>query len=223
MSEHSISDAARPQKSCKVDPTLKAGLLSFIETVVNKTMLLDPLTLKRLATLQGSVIQVDCIEPEIQVWLWIESDGIRLAGYHEGDVDAVVSGTLASFMELAGRRKAIFSDVAGLSTSGDEHLINELGDIHKTMELDWEALICRYLGDVAGHGLSEGVRSISNGVKRLFETNADLIPDYLREELKVLPAKAAVDSAQSELEALQTDLDCLSEKVMALEEQIKTH
>lgn len=218
MPEHSLS-----RKQCKVDPTLKTGLLSVIEKVVNRTLSLDPVTLKRLETHQGAVIQIDCIEPEVQCWLWIESNGIRLAGYHEGDVDAVVGGTMASFMELAGRRQTVFSDVAGLSTSGDEQLINELGEIHKAMELDWEALVCRYLGDVAGHAFSEGFRSVSTGVQRLFQTNVDLIPDYLREELKVLPAKAAVDSAKSELDALQTDVEHLSEKITALEEQLKIH
>ena len=118
-----------PEQKSAIDPSLKTGLLSLIETAVNKTLTLDPVTIKRLKEHQGAVLKVECREPDFTSWLWIESDGIRLAGYHEGEVDATVSGTLVSFMELSSRRSATFEDVAGLATEGDESLIAELGMI----------------------------------------------------------------------------------------------
>ena len=205
-----------------IDPSIKTGLLAAIEAVFNKTLQLDPVTIKRLNKHQGAVLRVECLEPDFISWLWIEADGIRLAGYHEGEVDATVKGSLVSFMELAGRRFATFDDVAGLSTEGDETLIAELGEIHKGMELDWEGLVCRYMGDVAGHAVSEGVRRVSSGFQQLFERTARQVPDYLQEELQVLPARADLDFARSEAKALQEYTEQLAERITTLEEQIKS-
>lgn len=210
-----------PEQKCAFDPSIKTGLLASVESVVNKTLRLDPVTLKRLGKHHGSVLQVECLEPGFTSWLWIESDGIRLAGYHEGDVDAMVKGSLVSFMELAGRRFATFEDVAGLVTEGDKALIADLGEIHNGMELDWEGLVCRYLGDVAGHAVSEGVRHVSDGFQQLFQRSARQLPDYLQEELQVLPARTDMEFAQSEAKALQDRTDELAKRISALEEQIK--
>ena len=169
MAERLSSKQAPSKPECLLDPSIKTGLLASIEAVVNKTLALDPVTLKRLGKHQGSVLRVECLEPDFTCWLWIESYGIRLAGYHEGEVDASIKGSLVSFMELAGRRFVTFEDVAGLETEGDETLLADLGEIHKGMELDWEGLVCRYLGDVAGHAVSEGVRRVSDGLLQLFQ------------------------------------------------------
>ncbi|MET4695826.1 ubiquinone biosynthesis accessory factor UbiJ [Endozoicomonas lisbonensis] len=214
-----------PEQKCAFDPSIKTGFLASVEGVVNKTLHLDPVTIKRLGKHQGSVLRVECLEPGFTSWLWIESDGIRLAGYHEGEVDASVKGSLVSFMELAGRRFATFEDVAGLVTEGDEALLADLGEIHKGMELDWEGLVCRYLGDVAGHAVSEGVRRVSDGFQQIFQRSARQVPDclqdYLQEELQVLPARTDMEFAQSEANALQDRTDELAKRISALEEQIK--
>ena len=47
-------------------------------------------------------------------------------------------------------------------------------------------------------------------------------PDYLQEELKVLPPKASVDSVHSETQTLQNDVEQAASRVAALEEQIKS-
>ncbi|AMO57894.1 hypothetical protein GZ77_12560 [Endozoicomonas montiporae] len=211
-----------PEQKCSIDPSIKTGLLASIETVVNKTLQLDPVTVKRLSQHQGAVLQVECLEPDFISWLWIEADGIRLAGYHEGNVDATVKGTLVSYMELAGRRFATFDDIAGLSTEGDKALITELGEIHKDMDLDWEGLVCRYMGDVAGHAVSEGFRRVSSGFQQLFERTARQVPDYLQEELQVLPARTDLEFSQSEATVLQDRTDKLAARIAALEEQIKS-
>lgn len=211
-----------PEQKYTIDPSMKTGLLSLMETTINKTLKLDPVTIKRLQKHQGAVICVECLEPDFTSWLWIESDGIRLAGYHEGEVDATVTGTLVSFMELSGRRSATFEDVAGLTTEGSDELIADLGDIHKNMELDWESLVCRYLGDVAGHTLSEGVRRVSGGIQTLFSKTFSQVPDYLQEELQIVPPKAAAESTRSEVDALQDDVEQLAGRISALEKQIKS-
>ena len=205
-----------PEQKRTFDPSVRIGFLSFIEAVVNKSLALDPVTIKRLSQYEGAVIQVDCIEPEFVAWLWIENDGIRLAAFHESSVDVRVSGTLVSYMELAARRQAACADIAGLETSGDQKLLTELEVIHKDMELDWEALVCRYLGDVAGHGLASGIRSVSESVRSFFQRGFAQIPEYLQEELNVLPAAAAANSFQDQLERLKTSVDRLSGKISDL-------
>ena len=209
-----------PEQRCTVDPSLKMGLLSSIEAMVNKSLALDPVTIKRLSQHDGAVIQVDCIEPEFVTWLWMEKDGIRLAAYHEGSVDARISGTFVSYMELMICRRSDFGDIAGLDTFGDKQLIDELGEIHKSMELDWEALACRYLGDVAGHGLFSGLKELSVGVRSLLQQGMKVLPGCLQDELNVLPAVTEMDSFQEELTKLKADVDQLSEKISNLDEQI---
>ncbi|MGI9276179.1 MAG: ubiquinone biosynthesis accessory factor UbiJ [Endozoicomonas sp.] len=213
-----VDQDARP-KFFMGDPTFRMGFLAALETLLNRTLSLDPVTLKKLGELQGKAVSFHCLEPAFQCYVLFESQGIRLADWQEGDVDASLSGSSIAFLELASHRRVPFGEITGLETSGSEELLSRLESIHADMDLDWEALFCRVLGDVGGHAAAEGVRSIVARLGLLRDTATRNLGGYLQEELQLLPSTAEVRGFANELAALRENLKRLEERVARLGQQ----
>ena len=201
------------------DPTFRVGGLAALETLLNRTLSLDPVTLKKLRALQGKVVSVHCLEPEFQCYVLFDNRGVRLTGWQEGDVDARFSGSSVAFLELASRRRVPFQEIAGFETSGNEELLARLESIHADMELDWEALFCHVLGDVGGHAAAEGVRSIAARLGLLRDTATRNLGGYLQEELELLPSATEARGFENDLAVLRQDLERLEDRVVRLGQQ----
>lgn len=202
-----------------MDPTFKTAFLSWLEIQVNKALELDPATAKRLHALDGAVIEFQCLEPRFHCYVFLDPEGVRCAGWHEGDTDARFKGTLAAFTILAARREAAWTEIAGLEVSGDEALLNELESLHQFMELDWESVICGYTGNIGGHFIADGIRQFAAGLQHLGSQARRGTDEYIREELELAPSAAEVDRFCQDVAQLNEEVERLNQKLSALSQE----
>ncbi len=197
-------------------PVLKTGLFALIERQLNAALSLDSVVYNRLSGLHGCVVRFQCNTPPLSCFIHFEHEHIRVAGFHEGVVDAAFSGALLAFTELVAHRTVPFSDIPGLSVSGDEAVLRQLQVVHSQFDMDWESLFCRKMGDVPGYLAAQGIRfagqHISRG-KQMFEAN---LGAYLQEELRVIPAEPEVNVFVSDVASLELDLQRIEQKVFEL-------
>lgn len=195
------------------DPVVKTSVLAAIEPPLNAMLALDPVTVARLSELAGAVIEIRCSEPANRCFVRLENGQIRLAGFNEGTVDVVFSGTAASLTLLACSRESLFAEVEGIVITGQPELIERLQAIHREMDLDWERLIIQLFGEMPGHMVAQGVRLLGRQLqqgRQQFDQNS---ADYLREELQLIPSRPELDEFSSQVCQLQASVDRLSEKI----------
>lgn len=192
-----------------VDPVLKMGLLAAIERQVNALLALDPVTIKKLSRWFGKVVAFQCTSPEWSCYVHVEQDSIRLAGFFDGNVDAIFMGSSVAFATLATRRSLPFSEVPGLSISGEESLVGDLQQIHQQMEIDWERPLCQTFGDIAGHMMAQGLRFIGDHAMRGQKLVTDNLGEYLQEELRLIPSRVEVEGFAEDVELLVESMDRL--------------
>ncbi len=195
------------------DPAIKTAVLALLEKQLNAIIGLDPVIVRQLGAMEGRVVEIHCLEPDVQCYLYLEASGVRLAGYHEGSVDASIKGTLVAFTELASNRALDIGDVAGLESGGDPDILEQLSQAHRSAELDWEALLCRCFGDVGGHMLAQGFRFASRQAEKVRTVAADNLGEYLQEELRLLPSRNEVEAFSSDIAELQYAVDNLERLV----------
>ena len=195
------------------DPIIKTGLLAVLEPQFNAVLQLDPVTLDRLTHYFGCVVEFHCLEPDFRCYAYILEHQVRLAGSFDGVPDVCFEGSVISFSQLAGDRKASFENIQGLTVSGNEVLINALACIHQDMEPDWEKPIVDVLGIVSGHWLAQGVRFVRQQLDDVKQTIEQNCAEYLQEELKLVPARAEIDGFSADVEKLQQSTDQLAEKI----------
>ncbi|KEI70710.1 ubiquinone biosynthesis accessory factor UbiJ [Endozoicomonas elysicola] len=196
-----------------VDPVLKTGMLAAIEHQVNSLLALDPVTIKKLSHWFGKVVAFQCTSPQWLCFVHFEQDRIRLAGTlggeSDGEVDARFEGSSVAFAVLAFRRNLSFSEVPGLSISGDKALIADLQQIHQQLDIDWERPLCQTFGDITGHMMAQGLRFIGDHARRGQKLVMDNLGEYLQEELRLIPSRVEVEGFVAEVAHLADSMDRL--------------
>ena len=120
------------------------------------------------------------------------------------------------------------SDNAGASMlesdiviDGDMRVAEQFSAILKEVDIDWEELISRLLGDIIAHQTGEVVRSGSDWFKQSVEAMKLNTSEYLSEESKVTPAEAELEYYMDQVDDLRSDLDRLEAKVNNLKSTLK--
>ena len=195
------------------DPVFKTSVLAIAEKPLNAVLSLDPVTVERLSALAGTVVELRCLEPEVNCFVRLEDNHIRLAGYNEGPIDAVISGSVASLALLARSRQSLFSDIEGVSVIGQTEVIEQLQNLHSEMDLDWERFIVQIVGEIPGHFIAQGGRFLNRQWRegcRMVEAN---MADYLQEELKLIPDRSKIDHFSEQVSQLQASINSMSEQI----------
>ena len=199
-----------------VDPVITTGLLAALERQINAALALDPVTVKKLTHQFGKVVAFRCLSPLWTCYVHFEQNGVRLASAFEGDVDVSFEGSGVAFAVLASRRALMFSEVQGLTVTGDEALIDGLQTLHQQMDIDWERPLCETFGDIPGHLMAQGVRFMGNHIQRGQQMVQDNLSEYLQEEVGLIPSRMEVEGFIAEVEALAVSVAKLEEQLSPL-------
>jgi len=135
-------------------------LLAGVERSLALAIQQDPLTARRLAGLQGRVILIQSREPAMSIYLLPDSEGLRLASQHEGDIDCTLSApaSLLARLALSSERQQLLQ-TPELELSGNTQILVQLQNIFADLQLDGEAALARWLGPVVAHAIGRLARS----------------------------------------------------------------
>ncbi|MBV4531777.1 SCP2 sterol-binding domain-containing protein [Pseudomonas sp. SWRI107] len=202
---------------------LLAGLLASAEHGINHVLRMDSTALPRLAALEGKVVEIDCLQPALKLFVLPDDQGLMLAAHWEGGVDCTLrapAGRLAQ-LALAGDKTAVLHSPQ-VQLHGDTAVLLDLFGILQDLDLDWEYELQRWLGPVptallAGH-LRLRARWSRQGLTR-FSQN---LSEYLAEESRTLVGKREAEAAFSELDALKVDIERLEARMRRLAHTLDT-
>ncbi|MDP0560940.1 MAG: hypothetical protein QS721_00845 [Candidatus Endonucleobacter sp. (ex Gigantidas childressi)] len=198
-------------------PATKTAVLAGLEKQLNAVLGLDPVTMVKLGEMAGTVVDIQCSDPEFQCYLHLQQKRISLTGYHEGDIDASIRGSIVALANMVAKRDQVIVEVPGLECHGSPEVLNALSAIHQSAEFDWEAILCRCFGDVGGHLLAKGFNFSSVLAKRIITTATSNLGEYLQEELRLLPSRNEFDAFVTDIADLQLTVDNLLDTVKNLD------
>ena len=161
-------------------PTL---LLAGIERMLNALLARDPAAPGRLARLAGSRMLLRLEHPALTLLVSFHAHGLDLLRQDiddESAVDAVVELDAETLGELLGGQSMERLMFQGrLAVRGRTHLLEEVRDLLFDLEIDWEAELARWLGDVPAHSLAEGLRRMARwGLRVQEEAAAALLREF---------------------------------------------
>ncbi|MGE0080581.1 MAG: SCP2 domain-containing protein [Thiohalomonadaceae bacterium] len=206
-----------------LDPTLSTAALAAFETALNGALALDPVTIDRLAALEGKVIAFEVTPPGITVFMAPGANGVRLMGHFGGEPDTTLSGSAFALARLASTPKgtpapALFS--GEVVVRGDVDLGRRVQDIFKRVDLDLEEHLARLTGDVVAHQVGDLVRGLAAWGRRAAENLGRNTADYLQEEALVTPTRGEVEHFAAAVEALREDTDRVAARIRRLRDKL---
>jgi ubiquinone biosynthesis protein UbiJ len=84
------------------------------------------------------------------------------------------------------------------------------------LDLDWEEPLARAFGDPLGHELARAARAAFAWQRAALNTAGLNTAEYLKEELRLLPARYEVEAFLDGVDSLRADLDRLEARIRRL-------
>ena len=196
------------------------ALTAAIEAALNRYISLDPEALSKFASLEGKVIAIE-IKPGIQtLFLFPSTDGFMVLSDFDGEADATISGSPVALTKLGladDPKDILFSGEVELR--GDTRIANQLSRILSQLDIDWEELLARNIGDIAAHKVGNVFRDVNQWFKRSTKSVCLDAGEYLQEESHLSPSNAELRKFVSQVDELREGVDRLAAKINILKSQ----
>ncbi len=200
-----------------------SGVMGIAEATINRVLKLDPATLGKLRQLDGKLVHVQCTAPASDLFIQPCVDGVLLLSQSEAQPDTRISAsatTLLGLLRTRDRQPALGN--AGIEISGDMELAQQLQGVLAQLDIDWEAQLAEWLGDVPAHLLGNQLRSLFKWGQQTTHSMVLNIEEYLHEEARVLPPRAELEQFYRGIEALALDTDRLAARLDRLTDRLSS-
>jgi ubiquinone biosynthesis protein UbiJ len=198
-------------------PLITELALKPLEAVINRYLSLDPELPAKLGAFEDKVLCLEFRGTGLKLYLRVQQGHIRLKGNHEGDADAMISGSPVAMLKLGMQQDAapiLFA--REVEISGDTRFGRQFRKLLTELEIDWEEQLSRLIGDVASHQTMRTIDAVLQWGRRTAASFADDAGEYLREESRDVVTDAElqqfyqqVDELRDGAERLQLRMDRL--------------
>lgn len=195
-------------------------LTNTIEGALNRYLELDPATLPRLEKLSGKVIAVEITGTSVTLYLLPGAAGIAVHTQHEGSVDTLLRGTPWALLRMAmqkgsGANTLLSSEQVTLS--GDTELAQQVKHILDDMDIDWEELLSKVVGDVLAHKVMNTARDARAWGERSLAVLGQNFTEYQQEEARNLPTRHEVNDYLKAVDVVRDDVERMAQRVRRLQ------
>lgn len=141
----------------------------------------------------------------------------------QGEVDATIHGSPMALMRLS---TSVDSGATLLSSDididGDMRVAEAFSNILKEVDIDWEELLSKLVGDIIAHQAGQVVRSGSDWFKQSVDAMQRNTSEYLSEESQLTPAEAELSYYMDQVDTLRADTERLTARVQRLNTQLES-
>jgi ubiquinone biosynthesis protein UbiJ len=197
---------------------LPSGFRHTLEAALNSYLRLDPDAAERMTSLAGRCIAIELHGIDLTLFMLPGEQGIRIQEGVEGVADTTLRGTPLALARLglgANTGKTLFS--GDVTITGDVETGQAFKAILDDMDIDWEEQLARLTGDVIAHqagNMARRTRRVLRHGKAALEQD---LGEYLREELRVLPARIEVENFSADVDRIRADTDRLAARIRRLQ------
>jgi ubiquinone biosynthesis protein UbiJ len=192
-------------------------LLPLLEGSVRRLLEFDPETRESLARMQGMVIAIDVMGVDRSLYLQPDTHGLRFVFDHDGAVQVRIRGTVMDFLGLLRSRVSKRPVAAGqIEISGDLAAAQQVQNLLGRVDIDWDEMLSRLVGDTAAHRLGRAANAGGTWLRRTVDTFRMNVSEYARHEVELVPERDQVDGFNADIDRLRDDADRLAERIRRL-------
>ena len=200
------------------DPALLSAALAGAERAMNQAIALSPTAHQAWGGLSGTLLGVEITTLDLTLYIEMtDATNVRLMTHCENKPDAFVRGTLEDFGALATSNDPAATLInSGIELQGSSHSLIALQQVVSRMDIDWEAPLVDVLGDVMGHQIARGLRSVFRWGEGARESLKRQMSEYLLEEGRLTPPKAELEHFYDAVQSLAMRVDRAQSQVEKL-------
>ncbi len=197
---------------------IKTYSLKALERALHHALALDETTPLKLAKLENKVLEISINPLGVNFFIHFEKQRLKLLANYEGAVDTLIQSSPLGLIRLsflpASKARSLFNDKIKLS--GDVELGQQVKQLFDELDIDWEAHLAHFTGDVVAYGIGSLLRqgiSFQKEVRTRFKSNTSA---YIQEELRWLPPREEINDFFSDIDQLALDTERLQAHINQL-------
>ena len=192
--------------------------LKIAEKAFNHYLALDPESSAELEALSGKLLCFDVTAPGVRVYVSPRAGAVDLMADTDLEPDCIVRASLPALLAMMRSDDPAQSIASGaVVIEGDSRVAQQFSDILKRVELDWDEMASRLVGDFAAHKLGGVTRGLLGWARQTADALKWDVSEYLKEESDFLPAQIEIEQFISEVDRFRSDVDRLEARVRRLE------
>ena len=198
-------------------------LFDSVARAINSTLETDPATLQKLAKLEGQIYAVHCTLPPLNLNFRLQAEGIELLSSVE-HADVTLRGTALALVRLlveAARESGAINQ-SSVDITGDATSLLQLSRAFADLEIDWEELLSRLVGDVAARAISQALQQSRDWEARNRPRHLGMVRGFAHDNLGLVPTDRVRTLAERSRE-LQYRLDRLEARINLLARPDPSH
>ena len=193
--------------------------LSAIETAINAWLKLDGEALPRFVELDGKIIRLHITGLDFNLYFFPSASGIQVLGNYPreedgGIVDATIHGSPMALIRLGTSNNAgetlLKSDV---EIDGDMRVAEKFSAILKDVDIDWEELLSKLVGDIIAHQAGQVARGAADWFTETIDAMKLNTAEYISEESKLSPADVEIHHYMEQVDDVRMGVDRLEARI----------
>jgi len=112
------------------------------------------------------------------------------------------------------REDAVFE--GAVEIDGDNQVAQTLGEVFQGLDIDWEELLSKVVGDTLAHRIGIQARAGGRWAERTGDTLTQDIREYLQEEGRLLPGREEMRAFLTDVDTLRDDVERLAARIERL-------
>ncbi len=204
-------------------PLISQAITAVFEAALNRYLRLDAAILPRLSEFDGKVIAIEFKGLDWHWYLLPGVTGVRVKNEYDGTPDARLRGTPWALLRLGTQTQgsdtsALFS--GDVEISGDVELGQRFKRILDEIDIDWEELLSKVVGDVLAHQAGNATRQAREWGAHSLETLGQNFSEYQQEEARNLPAPHEMNDFLRAVDILRDDIERIEQRVHRLQAKV---
>ncbi|NNL56231.1 MAG: hypothetical protein HKO71_00635 [Pseudomonadales bacterium] len=189
------------------DPTLTLAAYSGLERAINAALRFAPDLQQRLAQYSGKVIRLECTAPPVLAYIKL-GETCSVMQHYAATADVGLSGDMAAWLALlSASDKAASLINSALVINGDSSLLMTLARIGSELDIDWEAQLAEFVGDVPANLAGRFARQSMQLGKQASQSLRGQLDNFVFEQARLLPTRANADSMYQRLRQLEMRIE----------------
>jgi len=199
------------------------ALVDFLNRTCHALLEVDPDGRQKLAELEGKVLCIEITAPPLTLYLKPSSAGMEIMQQFEMEPDVTLSGTVLAFVKLgaSGAESRVLSE-GQVSMQGDAETGQAFQKILAQLDIDWEELLSRYIGDTPARKAGNVIRDLNNWIAESADLSMKNTTEYFQEEKRVLVTNLAMERFQNSVGKLRADTDRLEQRLHRLKQGLRS-
>ncbi|PCH57791.1 MAG: hypothetical protein COC15_00300 [Legionellales bacterium] len=168
--------------------------------IINKILKLDPESAVKLQILQDKYLLLNITNINLKLYFTYQANNLIISSVASNNNFPVTSitGTITAFIR---------QDHGELLINGDPLLAQQIQSILQNTDLDFEAALAEYTGDVIAYQIGSFFKKQQQLFKHMAESLQESAKDYLHEEAQLFPNKLPVQEFMNEVDKLVADVE----------------